>query len=209
MGERSIFMAEQNNQLYVTNLPWEVDESGLEEIFSEYGAITECSIPTRKGRSLGFGFVTFGDAECAAAAMEAMAGARVGEVEGAREIAVKIAREKGAGKQQKQAKKPAAPAPAPAPKTDNNTTEAPGEQRKSGVEDMVQSVPIPANAVGWVMGKNGANINKMQKQSGCVLRLQDNEWKDFGRMWKYISLRGSGRNVDRAKKLIYLSLEKF
>eukprot|EP00658_Telonema_sp_P-2_P060063 TRINITY_DN49097_c0_g1_i2.p2 TRINITY_DN49097_c0_g1~~TRINITY_DN49097_c0_g1_i2.p2 ORF type:complete len:164 (+),score=38.59 TRINITY_DN49097_c0_g1_i2:84-575(+) len=94
----------------------------------------------------------------------------------------------------------------PAPARAENRTR---EEKRGGVDDIVQAVPIPANAVGWVMGKGGSNINAMQKQSGCSLRLQENEWKDFGRVWKYISLRGSGKNVDRAKKLIYLSLEKF
>ena len=91
----------------------------------------------------------------------------------------------------------------------NNSSAGGDGERRPVVEDMVQSVPIPANAVGWVMGKGGTHINAMQKQSGCTLRLQDNVWKDFGREWKYISLKGSGRNVDKAKKLIYLSLEKF
>merc|ERR1712086_1244919 len=86
--------AEASSQLYVRNLPWEVDSSGLQEIFEGYGTITECTIPVQKGsdRSRGFGYVTFARAEDAAKALEAMAGATVGDGESAREIGVALAR---------------------------------------------------------------------------------------------------------------------
>jgi len=84
--------AEASSQLYVRNLPWEVDSSGLQEIFEGYGTITECTIPVQKGsdRSRGFGYVTFARAEDAAKALEAMAGATVGDGESAREIGVAL-----------------------------------------------------------------------------------------------------------------------
>ena len=79
-----------SSQLYVRNLPWEVDSAGLQEIFEGYGTITECTIPVLKGsdRSRGFGYVTFDRPEDAAKALEAMAGATVGDGESAREIGV-------------------------------------------------------------------------------------------------------------------------
>merc|ERR1719506_2389825 len=184
-------MAQSSTQLFVSNLPWEVDSDGLKQIFQEYGTIEQCTVPVNRGQSRGFGYVTFSSAEEATAAL-GMDKASVGDGEKAREIGVSYAREK----EEKGKPKPKPPG-------------AKAEGSSGGVEEMTQSVPIPANSVGWVMGKGGSNINLMQKQSGCVLRLQDNEWQDFGRKWKYLQLKGSGRNVDRAKKLIYLSLEKF
>merc|ERR1711865_997221 len=215
--------AEASSQLYVRNLPWEVDSSGLQEIFEGYGTITECTIPVQKGsdRSRGFGYVTFARAEDAAKALEAMAGATVGDGESAREIGVALARPKPAAKPAAAGKKerPAAagkkerPAPAgkkerPAPAAKNASSDKAPDREKEKVVT-TQSMPIPAEKVGWVMGKKGDHINQMQKQSECTLRLQDNEWRDYGRIWKYITLTGTGRQIDMARKLIYLSLEKF
>merc|ERR1711865_907347 len=198
--------AEASSQLYVRNLPWEVDSSGLQEIFEGYGTITECTIPVQKGsdRSRGFGYVTFARAEDAAKALEAMAGATVGDGESAREIGVALARPKPAAKPAAAGKKER-----PAPAAKNASSEkAPDRSEKEKVVT-TQSMPIPAEKVGWVMGKKGDHINQMQKQSECTLRLQDNEWRDYGRTWKYITLTGTGRQIDMARKLIYLSLEKF
>merc|ERR1712086_854673 len=169
--------AEASSQLYVRNLPWEVDSSGLQEIFEGYGTITECTIPVQKGsdRSRGFGYVTFARAEDAAKALEAMAGATVGDGESAREIGVALARPKpaakpaAAGKKERPAaaakkERPAAaakkerPAPAakkerPAPAAKNASSDkAPDRSEKEKVVT-TQSMPIPAEKVGWVMGK--------------------------------------------------------
>jgi len=50
-------------KLYVGNLPFSVDQSKLEELFSSYGEIEEATVISDKfsGRSKGFGFVTFVD----------------------------------------------------------------------------------------------------------------------------------------------------
>ncbi len=49
-------------KIYVGNLPWNVDENGLKEMFSSY-AVDEVSLIKDKfsGRSKGFGFVTISD----------------------------------------------------------------------------------------------------------------------------------------------------
>merc|ERR1712166_539458 len=209
MGKTSEKMsAEASSQLYVRNLPWEVDSSGLQEIFEGYGTITKCTIPVQKGsdRSRGFGYVTFARAEDAAKALEAMAGATVGDGESAREIGVALARPKPAAKKERPA--PAAKKERPAPAAKNASSDKAPDREKEKVVT-TQSMPIPAEKVGWVMGKKGDHINQMQKQSECTLRLQDNEWRDYGRTWKYITLTGTGRQIDMARKLIYLSLEKF
>lgn len=81
---------DQNNKIFVGNLPWEAREDKLREIFSQYGEITDAVviIDRRTNRSKGFGFVTFSTPEAAQAAIEAMHGQ---DVDG-RNIVVNIAR---------------------------------------------------------------------------------------------------------------------
>jgi RNA recognition motif-containing protein len=82
----------QNNKLYVGNLDYGIDSEKLGEIFAEYGEVEEAVVISYAdtGRSKGFGFVTYADAESATKAKEALDGK---EVEG-REIKVDIARPK-------------------------------------------------------------------------------------------------------------------
>ena len=49
--------------IYVGNLPWSIDDSGLEQIFAEHGAITSAKVITDRqtNRSRGFGFVEMSD----------------------------------------------------------------------------------------------------------------------------------------------------
>ena len=46
-------------KLYVGNLPWSVDHSQLEELFSQFGSIISANVITDRDskRSRGFGFV--------------------------------------------------------------------------------------------------------------------------------------------------------
>lgn len=46
-------------KLYVGNLPWSVDNSKLEELFSEFGAVKSANVITDRvtKKSRGFGFV--------------------------------------------------------------------------------------------------------------------------------------------------------
>ena len=46
-------------KLYVGNLPWSVDNSQLEELFSEFGSVISADVITDRDtkRSRGFGFV--------------------------------------------------------------------------------------------------------------------------------------------------------
>ena len=46
-------------KLYVGNLPWSVDNSQLEELFSEFGSIISANVITDRDskRARGFGFV--------------------------------------------------------------------------------------------------------------------------------------------------------
>ena len=61
----------QGNQLYVGNLSYRVRERHLRDYFSEFGDIERLKIIKNHdtGRSKGFGFVTFGSAASAQAAL--------------------------------------------------------------------------------------------------------------------------------------------
>lgn len=47
-------------RIYVGNLPWEVDDARLEQVFSEHGKVVSAKVVYDRdsGRSRGFGFVT-------------------------------------------------------------------------------------------------------------------------------------------------------
>lgn len=79
-----------NTKLFVGNLPFSVDESGLEEIFAASGTVVSVKIPTDRdtGRKRGFAFVEMSSQEEAEAAVKALDGQ---DVEG-RQIAVNPAR---------------------------------------------------------------------------------------------------------------------
>jgi len=49
--------------IYVGNLPWSLDDSGLEQVFAEHGSVTSAKIITDRetNRSRGFGFVEMAD----------------------------------------------------------------------------------------------------------------------------------------------------
>jgi len=60
-------------KLYVGNLPWNIDQNGLKELFSKF-KVVEAALITDKysGRSKGFGFVTIEDDAEAKKAIEEM-----------------------------------------------------------------------------------------------------------------------------------------
>jgi RNA recognition motif-containing protein len=81
-----------NNKLFVGSLPWGVDDAQLGELFAPYGEVLSARVVTDResGRSRGFGFVEFANAESAQAAIEALDGSMV---EG-RQINVSVAKPK-------------------------------------------------------------------------------------------------------------------
>jgi RNA recognition motif-containing protein len=56
---------DSGNKVYVGNLAWGVDNSTLENLFSEQGQVLDAKViyDRDSGRSRGFGFVTYGSAE--------------------------------------------------------------------------------------------------------------------------------------------------
>ncbi|GMJ13712.1 ARABIDOPSIS THALIANA RNA BINDING PROTEIN, APPROXIMATELY 31 KD, 31-kDa RNA binding protein [Hibiscus trionum] len=58
--ERPPRVYEQAFRVYVGNLPWDVDNARLEQVFSEHGKVVEARVvyDRETGRSRGFGFVT-------------------------------------------------------------------------------------------------------------------------------------------------------
>ncbi len=63
-------------RLYVGNLPYSINKSKLEEMFSQFGQINDATVVTDKfsGRSKGFGFVEFESADAAKQAIEKLNG---------------------------------------------------------------------------------------------------------------------------------------
>jgi RNA recognition motif-containing protein len=65
--------------IYVGNLPYELTEDGLMELFKEFGSVDSAKIVKdfESGRSKGFGFVLMPDGEEGNAAIEALNGKTV------------------------------------------------------------------------------------------------------------------------------------
>jgi len=81
--------------------------------------------------------------------------------------------------------------------------------RMSGPSDFIfQSVPIPEYKTGWIIGKRGSYIKQLEKKSGATITISDSTSKEYGTVWKYVQISGSGRAVDRAKKLLHIRLER-
>ena len=60
--------------IYVGNLPYQIGENELREIFEEYGEVTSAKVISDKlsGRSKGFGFVEMSDDGAAKAAIDGL-----------------------------------------------------------------------------------------------------------------------------------------
>lgn len=71
-----------------------------------------------------------------------------------------------------------------------------------------QSLPVPEYKMGWIIGKRGSYINQLAKKSGASISVSDSTSKEYGTVWKYVQITGSGRAVDRAKKLLHIRLER-
>ncbi|HJL18367.1 MAG TPA: RNA-binding protein [Sandaracinaceae bacterium LLY-WYZ-13_1] len=81
-----------SKKLFVGGLAWATTDQGLQEAFEAFGEVLEAKVITDRetGRSRGFGFVTFADAQ---AADDAIAGMDGRELDG-RTVNVNEARER-------------------------------------------------------------------------------------------------------------------
>jgi len=82
----------ETNKLFVGNLSWGLDWRELKDIFKEFGEVSFVRIVTDRetGKSRGFGFVEFENAEDATRAKEEMNGK---EIDG-RELKIDFAQER-------------------------------------------------------------------------------------------------------------------
>lgn len=78
--------------LFVGNLPFTTSSPDLEQLFTQYGAVSRAQVITDRdtGRSRGFGFVEMDNDDEAQQAIEALDGSDVG----GRQIKVNVARER-------------------------------------------------------------------------------------------------------------------
>jgi cold-inducible RNA-binding protein len=78
-------------KLFVGNLPWNVTDPDLEEMFAQFGAVDSANVITDRdtGRSRGFGFVEMGDES----ARNAITDLNESEIEG-RKLTVNEARDR-------------------------------------------------------------------------------------------------------------------
>ena len=62
--------------IYVGNLPYEVDDTALKQLFAEYGSVTSAKviIDREMNRSKGFGFVEMADRDAASKAITSLDG---------------------------------------------------------------------------------------------------------------------------------------
>eukprot|EP01039_Chlorochromonas_danica_P006722 gene6721-7431_t len=78
----------------------------------------------------------------------------------------------------------------------------------SRVEQISQSLPIPEHKVGWIVGKKGSYITQLCSKSGATISISESTSREFGMVWKYVQITGTGRAVDRAKKLLHIRLDR-
>ena len=90
LGERPF----SQTQLFCSNLPWSVNGKILRQEFERHGEVLDAFVAYNGRSSRGFGYVTFKDGKAAAAAVESMNGASLGDDDRSREIRVEMARER-------------------------------------------------------------------------------------------------------------------
>lgn len=78
-GDGGGYGRSSGNRIYVGNLPWSMEESGLERLFSAHGTVQDAKVMRDRetGRARGFGFVTMSSAEEMQAAISALNGHQV------------------------------------------------------------------------------------------------------------------------------------
>ncbi|KAL5991256.1 hypothetical protein ACLOJK_012163 [Asimina triloba] len=91
-SERSPRVFEPSFRMYVGNLPWQVDDARLEQVFSEHGKVVDARVvyDRETGRSRGFGFVTMSSKTEVDDAIAALDGQYELDAEGASIVSVAL-----------------------------------------------------------------------------------------------------------------------
>ena len=69
-------------------------------------------------------------------------------------------------------------------------------------------IPIPEMKVGWIIGKNGCYLKYLRSRTKTSIYFYDNVTEEYGISWKYMSVEGLSRNIDKVKKIVHIRLEK-
>jgi len=95
-----------------------------------------------------------------------------------------------------------------APMMQSNTSHMSANIAQPPENEITQSLPVPEYKMGWIVGKRGSYINQLSKKSGAHITISESTSKEYGTVWKYVQITGTGRAVDRAKKLLHIRLER-
>jgi KH domain len=72
-----------------------------------------------------------------------------------------------------------------------------------------QSLPIPEHKIGWIIGIQGRYMRQLAEKSGAAISISESTSREYGTVWKYVQITGTSRAVDRAKKLLYIRLDRW
>ena len=70
---------------------------------------------------------------------------------------------------------------------------------QSSIPTISQTLPVPRNLVGYLVGKRGRTLHGIQQGSQTKIFIQENS-KDED--WCYVHIQGSSRHINRAKKIL-------
>jgi hypothetical protein len=73
---------------------------------------------------------------------------------------------------------------------------------------ITQGMPIPEQKIGWIIGSRGSYVKQLEQRSGCSLRISDDTSTEYGIVWRYVMMRGTGIALMRCKQLIQMRLDR-
>ena len=72
---------------------------------------------------------------------------------------------------------------------------------------LIQTLPIPTQCVGHVIGREGHTIRAIEERSRCKLSMREGTTTNFNHEWAYCTITGpSGYSVNVAKQLILVNI---
>lgn len=74
---------------------------------------------------------------------------------------------------------------------------------RDGIPQISQTLPIPKDIVGYIVGKGGSTIKGIMKGSSTKIFIQENARDPE---WNYAHIQGTARAVNRAKKIMINAL---